>query len=73
MGDNIWLEDRHGVRTPMQWTGDAPHGGFSAAEKIYSPMVKDEVFGFQAVNVETVVKDPSSIYHKVCARWGFRY
>ena len=66
MGDNIWLEDRHGVRTPMQWSRDGPHGGFSPAATIYSPMVNDAVFGYQTVNVENVVKDPSSIYHIVC-------
>lgn len=65
MGDNIWLEDRHGVRTPMQWTPDPPHGGFSPAEKIYAPVIKDETFGYQRVNVDMVTKDPSSIYHVI--------
>jgi trehalose synthase len=65
MGDNIWLEDRHGVRTPMQWTPEGPHGGFSPAPKIYAPVIKDEVFGFQRVNVDLVTKDPSSIYHVI--------
>jgi len=65
MGDNIWLEDRHGVRTPMQWTSEPPHGGFSPAEKIYAPVIKDEVFGYQKVNVDLVTRDPSSIYHVI--------
>jgi len=65
MGDNIWLDDRHGVRTPMQWTPEAPHGGFSPASKIYAPVIKDETFGFHRVNVDLVTKDPSSIYHVI--------
>jgi maltose alpha-D-glucosyltransferase / alpha-amylase len=53
MGDNIWLGDRDGVRTPMQWTPDR-NAGFSRANpgRIYVPPVQDPVFGFQAVNVE---------------------
>ncbi|XVS60768.1 maltose alpha-D-glucosyltransferase [Actinosynnema sp. CA-299493] len=53
MGDNIWLPDRDGVRTPMQWTPDR-NAGFSAADpgKLYLPAVSDTVYGYQAVNVE---------------------
>lgn len=65
MGDNIWLEDRHGVRTPMQWTSEGPHGGFSPASKVYAPVIKDEQFGFHRVNVDLVTRDPSSIYHVI--------
>jgi len=65
MGDNIWLEDRHGVRTPVQWTPEPPHGGFSPAEKIYSPVIKDDTFGYQKVNVESAVKDPGSLFHVI--------
>jgi len=64
MGDNIWLDDRHGVRTPMQWSAE-PNGGFSTAEKIYSPIIDDPEFGFQKVNVNSATADPSSIYHVV--------
>jgi maltose alpha-D-glucosyltransferase/alpha-amylase len=53
MGDNIYLGDRDGVRTPMQWTGDR-NAGFSEtdAARLYSPVISDPVFGYQAVNVE---------------------
>ena len=53
MGDNIYLGDRDGVRTPMQWTGDR-NGGFSRADfaQLYLPPLMDPVYGYQAVNVE---------------------
>jgi maltose alpha-D-glucosyltransferase/alpha-amylase len=53
MGDNIWLGDRDGVRTPMQWTPDR-NAGFSRATpgRVYVPVNQDAVFGYQAVNVE---------------------
>ena len=53
MGDNIWMDDRNGVRTPMQWNS-GPNAGFSSAspERLYSQPVGDEVFGYQKVNVE---------------------
>ena len=52
MGDNVNLGDRNGVRTPMQWDGGW-NGGFSSAdpEKLYSPLMLNPVYGFQAVNV----------------------
>lgn len=50
MGDNIWLEDRDGVRTPMQWR-DAPNAGFSTAAQLYAPVIDDAVYGYQRVNV----------------------
>jgi maltose alpha-D-glucosyltransferase / alpha-amylase len=59
MGDNIWLPDRHGVRTPMQWTADL-HAGFSSAETTYLPVIDDEVFGYQTVNVNAQETDPES-------------
>jgi len=64
MGDNIWLDDRNGVRTPMQWSSDH-HGGFSPAQKIYAPVINDEEYGFHKVNVDAATRDPSSIYHVV--------
>jgi len=53
MGDNIYLGDRDGVRTPMQWTGDR-NAGFSRADaaRLYSPVISDPLYGYQAVNVE---------------------
>jgi maltose alpha-D-glucosyltransferase/alpha-amylase len=59
MGENIWLPDRNGVRTPMQWT-DGPHGGFSAAEQTYLPVIDDEQYGYQTVNVADQEGDPDS-------------
>jgi maltose alpha-D-glucosyltransferase/alpha-amylase len=62
MGDNIYLGDRDGVRTPMQWTPDR-NGGFSRADfaRLYLPPVLDPVYGYQAVNVEAQMRDASSI------------
>jgi maltose alpha-D-glucosyltransferase/alpha-amylase len=69
MGDNIYLGDRDGVRTPMQWTGDR-NGGFSHADfaKLYLPPQMDPVYGFQAVNVEAQLRTPTSLL-----RWVHRY
>lgn len=54
MGDNVNLGDRHGVRTPMQWDGGW-NGGFSSAdpEALYSPLMLNPVYGFQAINVQS--------------------
>ena len=62
MGDNIYLGDRNGVRTPMQWSADR-NAGFSRAvpAKLFSPPVMDPVFGYAAVNVEAEQSDPSSL------------
>ncbi|MGH7710366.1 MAG: maltose alpha-D-glucosyltransferase [Gemmatimonadaceae bacterium] len=62
MGDNIYLGDRHGVRTPMQWSADR-NGGFSRANpsRLSSPIIMDPVFGYEAVNVEAQRDDPSSL------------
>jgi maltose alpha-D-glucosyltransferase/alpha-amylase len=64
MGDNIYLGDRDGVRTPMQWSPDR-NGGFSAADfaQLYLPPLMDPVYGYQAVNVEAGMRDPSSLLH----------
>ena len=64
MGDNVYLRDRDGVRTPMQWTPDR-NGGFSHADfaQLYLPPLMDPVYGFQAVNVEAQVRNPSSLLH----------
>lgn len=59
MGDNIWLEDRNGVRTPMQWTAEK-NGGFSTADKTYLPVIDDDVYGYQHLNVAAQKGDPQS-------------
>jgi maltose alpha-D-glucosyltransferase / alpha-amylase len=62
MGDNIYLGDRNGVRTPMQWTPDR-NGGFSRADpaKLYAPMIMDPVYGYESVNVEAQSRSLSSL------------
>jgi maltose alpha-D-glucosyltransferase/alpha-amylase len=62
MGDNIYLGDRNGVRTPMQWTTDR-NAGFSRANpaRLYSPVIMDPVYGYEAVNVEAQQGDSSSL------------
>ena len=62
MGDNIYLGDRDGVRTPMQWTADR-NGGFSRADfaALYLPPLMDPVYGYQAVNVEAQQRLSSSL------------
>jgi maltose alpha-D-glucosyltransferase / alpha-amylase len=69
MGDNVYLGDRDGVRTPMQWTGDR-NGGFSRADfaQLYLPPLMDPVYGFQAVNVEAQLRTPTSLL-----RWLHRF
>ena len=64
MGDNIYLGDRDGVRTPMQWTPDR-NAGFSKADfaQLYLPPLMDPVYGFQSVNVEAQQRNPSSQLH----------
>jgi maltose alpha-D-glucosyltransferase/alpha-amylase len=64
MGDNVYLGDRNGVRTPMQWTPDR-NAGFSGADAaaLYSPVIVDPVYGYQAVNVEAQERIPGSLLH----------
>lgn len=62
MGDNIYLGDRDGVRTPMQWSPDR-NGGFSKADpsRLMLPPIMDPLYGYNAVNVEAQARDSHSI------------
>ena len=62
MGDNIYLGDRNGVRTPMQWTGER-NAGFSTAdpERLYSPVISNAVYGSQAINVDSQKRSKHSL------------
>ena len=62
MGDNIWLNDRDGVRTPMQWD-DKANAGFSTAKSLYLPLVDDERFGYRHVNAAAQRADAGSLWH----------
>jgi maltose alpha-D-glucosyltransferase/alpha-amylase len=62
MGDNIYLGDRNGVRTPMQWSPDR-NGGFSRCDpaRLFAPLIMDPVYGYEAVNVEAQSRSLSSL------------
>jgi maltose alpha-D-glucosyltransferase/alpha-amylase len=62
MGDNIYLGDRNGVRTPMQWSADR-NAGFSQAnpQRLYSPVIIDPAYHYEAVNVEAQQQDTHSL------------
>jgi maltose alpha-D-glucosyltransferase / alpha-amylase len=62
MGDNIWLGDRNGVRTPMQWAADR-NAGFSSAnpQKLYLPVVIDPEYHYERINVESQQENASSL------------
>ena len=62
MGDNFFLGDRNGLRTPMQWSPDR-NAGFSRADpqQLFLPPIMDPVYGYQAVNVEAQTRDRSSL------------
>jgi len=62
LGDNMYLGDRHGVRTPMQWSSDR-NAGFSRASphRLYLPVIQDGEFHYQTVNVETQSNNPHSL------------
>jgi maltose alpha-D-glucosyltransferase/alpha-amylase len=86
MGDDIWLPDRDGVRTPMQWSAE-DNAGFSAApaEALYAPVIHDPVYGYRRVNVAAQEADPGSLLnwtrhmvrlrkrHPVFGRGDFRF
>jgi len=62
MGDNIYLGDRNGVRTPMQWSPDR-NAGFSRADpqRLFLPPIMDAIYGYEAVNVEAQHREPASL------------
>ena len=62
MGDNIYLGDRNGVRTPMQWSGDR-NAGFSSSnrQRLYLPVILDPEYHYEAVNVEAQEANPQSL------------
>ncbi|MEK8090354.1 maltose alpha-D-glucosyltransferase [Thermithiobacillus plumbiphilus] len=62
MGDNVYLGDRNGVRTPMQWSPDR-NAGFSRADpaRLFLPPIMDPIYGFESVNVEAQSRNPSSL------------
>ena len=62
MGDNFYIGDRNGVRTPMQWSPDR-NAGFSRADpqRLYLPPIMDSVYGYEAVNVEAQTRDRASL------------
>jgi maltose alpha-D-glucosyltransferase / alpha-amylase len=64
MGDNIYLGDRNGVRTPMQWTSDR-NAGFSKCDpaRLFLPVIMDYIYGYQGLNVEAQLGDQSSLLH----------
>lgn len=66
MGDNVYLGDRNGVRTPMQWNGDR-NAGFSKAdpERLYSPIIVNPVYNYQAINVEAQLRASGSLLNWV--------
>ena len=73
MGDNIYLGDRDGVRTPMQWNADR-NAGFSVADPqtLYLPLILDPVYGYQALNVDAQMRSPSSLLNWTRKMLGVR-
>ncbi len=77
MGDDIWLDDRDGVRTPMQWNS-RKNAGFSdaPANKLFCPVISDETYGYQRINVASQMQDENSllnqIRHMIATRKQFR-
>ncbi|HUH97286.1 MAG TPA: alpha-glucosidase C-terminal domain-containing protein, partial [Anaerolineales bacterium] len=64
MSDNIQLEDRNGVRTPMQWQNSV-HAGFSKAQKAYSPIIDEPLSPLSLINVDAQRKDPRSLWNTI--------
>lgn len=79
MGENLGLEERNSVRTTMQWSNEN-HGGFSAAQDIVPPCIRDSEYGFEKVNVHGQLRDPLSFLNwverlinirKECIEFGY--
>jgi maltose alpha-D-glucosyltransferase/alpha-amylase len=64
MGDNIWLPDRNGLRTPMQWDSSTS-AGFSSVEKTYSPVIDTPPYDYHTVNVTRQRKEPGSLWNSI--------
>jgi len=66
MGDNIWLPDRNGVRTPMQWD-DSLNAGFSQAlpKQLFAPVIDSDEYTYKKVNVASATDDPNSLLNKM--------
>ena len=62
MGDNIWLEDRNGVRTPMQWD-DSPNAGFTTGMP-FAPLIEGDL-DFHHINVARQIRDKTSLFHSI--------
>jgi maltose alpha-D-glucosyltransferase/alpha-amylase len=73
MGDNIYLGDRDGVRTPMQWSPDR-NAGFSRAhpQRLFLPPIMDPIYGYEAVNVEAQSQNPTSLLNWMKRMIGVR-
>ncbi len=73
MGDNIWLHDRDGVRTPMQWT-DGKNAGFSSADAdaLYHPVIDEGAFSYKLVNVEKAAQNADSLFNRLRELVGVR-
>jgi maltose alpha-D-glucosyltransferase/alpha-amylase len=73
MGDNIYLGDRNGVRTPMQWSSDK-NGGFSRADpaRLFAPPIQDPVYGYEAINIEAQERYPFSLLNFMKRLIGMR-
>ncbi len=63
MGDNIFLFDRNGVRTPMQWSGE-PGAGFTSGEP-WAPFIDDDEYGYRKINVAAQQNDPGSMFSAI--------
>lgn len=66
MGDNLALDDRNSVRTPMQWSGDY-QAGFSKADKLIHPVINDGYYSYTHINVEAQRRDPGSMLNWMTA------
>ncbi len=64
MGDTIWLPDRNGVRTPMQWDA-SPSAGFSESDHLYSPLIDTPPYDYKSVNVAAQEADLNSLWHAI--------